>query len=162
MFKWRAEDFNALVESCSRDEATPYILKYMPKTGKIVEAGCGLARFVVCLSEMGYDIEGIEISQETVDTIKRIRPDLNVKQRDITTLPYLDNSVSGIISLGVVEHFIDGPELALKEMRRALKPACYVVITVPSLNYIRKLKYKSGYYLFKRKIETGRFNKKSV
>lgn len=149
VFKWRKEDFDSLVKSCSRDSATPYILKYMPKNGRIVEAGCGLGRYVVYLSKMGFDIEGVEISGDTVDVIKRRLPDLKVIQGNISRLPYADNSISGVISLGVVEHFIDGPELPLREMNRVLKPDCFAIITVPSLNYIRMLKYKSGYYALK-------------
>ncbi len=107
IFKWNIEEFDALVETCITDDATPYILKYMPKEGKIIEAGCGLGRYVVYLSELGYDIEGIELSAETVEMVKRLRPSLKIKQGDITKLEYPDNSISGVICLGVVEHFID-------------------------------------------------------
>ena len=41
---WSREDFQALLESCDRDDDTPYILEYMPKDGVKVEAGCGQGR----------------------------------------------------------------------------------------------------------------------
>jgi len=52
-FHWRPGDFNSLVEPCDRDTATPYILEYMPKSGAVLEAGCGLGRYVEFLSRRG-------------------------------------------------------------------------------------------------------------
>lgn len=148
-FKWNIKEFDALVQTCITDDATPFILNYMPKKGKIVDAGCGLGRYVAYLSKLGYEIEGIELESDTIKIIKKFMPSLNIKQGDITKLEYPDNSISGVICLGVVEHFIQGPEVPLKEIWRILKPNHFAVITVPSLNYIRLLKYKSGYYFLK-------------
>ena len=144
VFSWKIEDFEKLVKSCEYNMATKYILKYMPEDNKIIEAGCGLGRYVVYLSELGYNIEGIEISQETIDNIKKLKPKLNVRVGDVAQLPYEDNVIAGIISLGVVEHFIEGPQAPLREMKRVLKNGSYMVITVPSLNYIRQFKHIIG------------------
>ncbi len=157
VFQWKEEDFDALLESCSRADEMPYILKYMPKDGRIIEAGCGLGRFVIYLSERGFDIEGIEINPVTVSIIKKKWPDVKILRGDVACLPHPDNSISGIISLGVVEHFIDGPELPLKEMWRVLKPGHYAVISVPSLNYLRRLKHKCGYYALKERLKRVNF-----
>lgn len=146
VFRWRSSDFEALVESCTFDTVTPYILKYLPTEGKIVEAGCGLARFIAYLKDRGYDIEGIEISSQTVEQVKTIRPDLQIIVGDITHLPYADNSLSGMISLGVIEHFPAGPESPLREAYRTLKPGSLAIITVPEVNLIRRVKYAIGYY----------------
>jgi len=162
VFEWKEEDFDVLVESCGRGTDTPYILKYIPKGGKIVEAGCGLGRFVVYLSERGFDIQGIEINRDAVNIVKKRRPDVKVLQGDVAWLPYLNDSISGIISLGVVEHFIDGPDLPLKEMWRVLKPGHYAVISVPSLNYLRQLKHRSGYYAFKEWLKRATFMRRIV
>lgn len=140
IFTWNKDDYKYLLESCKKDEATSYILKYMPKTGKILEAGCGLARFVKYLSDKGYDVEGVEYSKKTVAMVKELDAELKVMQGDILDLPYETNSIDGIISLGVVEHFTEGPHEPLKEMCRVLKPGSFAIITVPSLNLIRKIK----------------------
>ena len=150
IFNWEERDFNDLVASCEQSETTDYILKYMAKDGKILEAGCGLGRYVVYLSQLGYDIEGIELGQEAVNILNKIKPDLTIKQGDVSQLPYENDSISGIISLGVVEHFIEGPEKPLLEMKRVIKPEHYIVITVPSLNYIRQIKHICGYEKLKK------------
>ncbi len=140
IFTWKKEDFEYLLKSCDKDEATPYMLRHLPKSGKIVEAGCGLGRFVKYLSDKGYDIEGIEYSEETVRNVKKIAPELNIIQGDIINMPYRTESVDGIVSLGVIEHFISGCNEPLKEMYRVLKYGGIAIITVPSFNLIRKIK----------------------
>ena len=35
-------------------------IKFLPKTGKIIEAGCGLGYYVLALERRGYDVEGVE------------------------------------------------------------------------------------------------------
>jgi SAM-dependent methyltransferase len=42
---------------------------------------------------------------------------------------------------GVIEHFEEGPEKALKETRRVLKKGGILLATVPFLNAIRKLRF---------------------
>jgi SAM-dependent methyltransferase len=143
-FSWNPEDFNKLIRSCKNDTALPYIVKYMPMNGKVLEAGCGLARFVKFLKDRDYDIVGVELSQITVDTVRRLAPELDVRQGNIASLGSKDNSFSGIISLGVVEHFIEGPREPLLELYRVLRPGCYAIITVPSFNYLRQFKNISG------------------
>jgi len=140
IFTWKKNDYEYLLESCNKDEATSYILKYLPKSGKIVEAGCGLGRYVKNLSERGYNIEGIEYSEETVRMVKEKDAALKVIQADVLKMPYQTNSIDGIISLGVVEHFVLGPHEALREMYRVLKPEGIAIITVPSLSFIRQIK----------------------
>jgi SAM-dependent methyltransferase len=118
----------------------------MPREGKVLEAGCGLARYVEFLSKRGFDVIGIEASQDTVDMLRKLAPRLDVRQGDVRELPFEDGSMSGIISLGVVEHFFEGPRKPLKEMFRVLKPGHYAIITVPSYNCIRRFKHKLGIY----------------
>ena len=44
IFTWKKEDFEYLLKCCGKDEATPQILRYLAKSGKIVETGCGLGK----------------------------------------------------------------------------------------------------------------------
>ena len=159
-FKWEKQDFYHLVKSCVRDDSNPYILKYLPQTGKILEAGCGLGRYLVYLSQKGYSVEGIEINQDTVEMVKSLNSNLKIKQGDISRMSYLDKSFDGVICLGVIEHFINGPAEPLREIWRVLKPGSYGVITVPSLNFIRRLKRFSGYYSLKENLKRVTFIRK--
>ena len=51
--------------------------------------------------------------------------------------------------MGVIEHFIDGPEKPLKELFRVLKHGGIAIVTVPSFNKIRQLKkFFNKYFIF--------------
>jgi SAM-dependent methyltransferase len=119
-FPWNEEDFDALLETCEGGEITPHLLEFLPKNGKVLEAGCGLGRYVKYLADEGYDIVGIELSGDAVRVVKRKTPELRLIQGDVLRLPFRTASIDGIISLGVIEHFIEGCDGPLREMHRVL------------------------------------------
>lgn len=132
-----------------------WITKYVPRFGKVVEGGCGLGRYVFYLKQLGIDIEGIDFSHEAVDKLNEIKHKIEASSKfnhgDVTDLPYEDNSISGYISLGVVEHFIEGPQKAIAEAYRVLKPGGIAIITVPNKSFY--IRYKKPYKLFKKTIK---------
>lgn len=140
IFSWPVKEFNYLLESCESDPLTPYIEKYLSLNGVLLEAGCGSARYVKYLHDKGYNIIGIELNQETVTSVKELWPELAVNRGDVLSINYPDSFFSGIISIGVVEHFIEGPDDPLREMHRVLMPGGKALITVPCFNHLRRIK----------------------
>jgi ubiquinone/menaquinone biosynthesis C-methylase UbiE len=116
-----------------------WIAKFIPRHGKVVEAGCGLGRYVFYFSQMGIDIDGVDFSQSTIDYLNdwKLKNNFDVvfKKGNILDLDYRDNSLSGYISLGVIEHFIEGPQKALDEAYRVLRPGGVAIITTPSISF---------------------------
>jgi SAM-dependent methyltransferase len=130
------------------------LLKFLPRHGTVVEAGCGLGRYVFYLRALGLRAIGCE----------RLLPALGAAQRwaaqerpesahafvaaDVRCLPYRDNSLSGYISLGVVEHFPEGPAGALAEAHRALLPGGIAIVEVPNARafdeYVHRAKRRLG------------------
>lgn len=117
----------------------PWILKHTPRYGKVLEAGCGLGRYVFYLSQMGIDIEGIDFHEPTVRATRQwgqkegLQPTIHVG--DVTRLPYDTESLSGYLSFGVIEHFQEGPSEALAEAFRVLRPGGIAIISTPSLSF---------------------------
>jgi SAM-dependent methyltransferase len=111
--------------------------KHLPNDGKVIEAGCGRAQYVVALRKLGYDCEGIDTAVSTIDQINKRFPELPVSRGDVLDLEYETSSISGYISLGVVEHFREGPEQALAEAFRVIEPGGVGVISVPVNNPLR-------------------------
>lgn len=117
------------------------ISEYLHRNGKILDAGCGTGYMVTYLSSLGYDAIGLDFSKTL---IKRARSSaLNNTQLqvgDLTHLPYKKNTFATCISEGVFEHFEEGPQLPLSEVKRVLKSEGHLLITVPYCNPLRKMK----------------------
>lgn len=127
-----------------------WILKFTPRFGKTIEAGCGLGRYVFFLSELGIDIEGVDFSGQTIDFLndwkRKNNPDVLFKEGNVLNLDYSDNSLSGYISLGVIEHFIEGPQKVLQEAHRVLRPGGIAIITTPNISFsILKRNFKNRF-----------------
>jgi SAM-dependent methyltransferase len=141
VFEWRAEDFEALLGSCDRDDGVQLSLRVIPKEGRILEAGCGTGRVVKFFHDRGYAIEGVELNGEIVAEVKRKHPDLKLLVGDVSKLGVPDDHYNGLLSYGVIEHFVAGPEAVLKEHFRVLAPDGIAVITAPSYNGLRRIKH---------------------
>lgn len=128
-----------------------WILKFTPRYGKTLEAGCGLGRYVFYLSRLGIDIEGVEYLQSVAD--KMMEWSLNnayhclIRQGDVNCLDYPDNCLSGYISLGVIEHFKAGPQNAIQEAFRVLRPGGIAIITTPNKTLYYRLKKCKEYVM---------------
>ncbi len=121
----------------------PWVVKYAPRFGKVIEAGCGLGKYVFYLHRLGIDVEGLEFSDDTVNTLRdwQITKGLAVPFRvgDVTQMPYPDCSLAGYLSFGVVEHFQEGPMRPLAEAHRVLRPGGIAVVTTPAPGYARRI-----------------------
>ncbi len=146
---WSEQSVDQLYADSEKGELGYYqeiFPKYLPKTGPILEAGCGLAQFVIALRVLGYDAQGIDYGQQTVTRVKKRFPDLPVKQGDVTQIKIEDDHYAAYISLGVMEHIYSGPDPFLVEAKRVLKPGGIALISVPYLNAIRRLKAFLGLF----------------
>jgi ubiquinone/menaquinone biosynthesis C-methylase UbiE len=127
----------------------PWILKYTPRYGKVTEAGCGMGRWVFYLSELGIEIEGMDFLKPTVDYLNEWKKQYNFNTNfihgNVENLPYKANTLSGYLSFGVVEHFIEGPQKPLEEAYRVLRPGGVAIITTPAKSWaVKYLKTKSN------------------
>jgi SAM-dependent methyltransferase len=78
---------------------------------------------------------GIDIAETTVrKALARGRTldiPLEIAVADATRLPFLDNSFECVYTMGTIEH-LPGPEPALKELARVLKPGGTAIVGVPN------------------------------
>jgi SAM-dependent methyltransferase len=137
---WNMRTIEQELEACDiHRPLRDLFLSYLPKGGKIVEAGCGLGKWVIYLSRLGYDIVGIDNSELAVSNLKDYDGSLQVELGDILDIHYPDSSFDAYISMGVVEHFEEGPIPALKEAHRVLKPNGMIFVSVPTVNVLRRI-----------------------
>jgi len=146
---WAKQQTQELYARAQKGELSYYdeiFPAYLPKEGRILEAGCGLGQFVIALRARGYDAEGVDYGNQTVEFIKGQFPQLPVRLGDVTNLDVPDGYYQGYISLGVMEHRKEGPEPFLEEAHRLLATGGVALISVPYLNFLRRLKLKIGIF----------------
>lgn len=135
---WNARRIEEEVGACSDRAIAKYFLDYLPKDAPILEAGCGLGAWVVYLSERSYDVFGVDDDLQLIERLKEWKPSLKVGWGDVRKLPYADNALGAVISLGVVEHFEEGCNDAMIEAHRVLRPGGLLFFSVPMNNLFRK------------------------
>jgi SAM-dependent methyltransferase len=150
---WRGEDLQERISLCEAQTIAPVISEHAG--GKILEAGCGLGRWVLYLKSKGCDITGIDIARDGLARIASHEPEAKVVAGNIESLPFNDNAFDAVISLGVVEHLEHGTEKALSEFHRALKPGGVLLLAVPYQNIVRTLMLRPLRWLYKKIIARG-------
>ncbi len=128
-------------------------------------------RLLWWVQSMGSRAVGIDISQGVFKEIKEKWPEEAnatwLVMADVRELPFLDDSFSGIYSMGTVEHFRE-TELALSEIYRVLRPRGKAIIGVPNKHdlFLRPLQVfilrRLGLYAFGQEKSFSRIQLRSM
>lgn len=132
----RLEDDIAL---CRVQTIEKFFLRHLPKGERILEAGAGRGRWVFHLRRQGYDVVGIDIAKTDIEFGKKYDSSTCLMVENVLGTSFPDHHFGAIISLGVVEHFEDGPQRAFTEVMRLLRPGGLFLVTVPTQNLGRWL-----------------------
>jgi len=98
----------------------------------ILDAGCGMGRYLRVAAEMGADlVVGVDLSRavEAARDLSTEFPQVRVAQADLFQTPFASGSFDQIYSLGVLDHTPD-PRRAFLELARLLKPGGRIAIWV--------------------------------
>ncbi|HXZ04822.1 MAG TPA: class I SAM-dependent methyltransferase [Ktedonobacteraceae bacterium] len=137
---------SAEANDLTTDQLGVVMLQAMSQRGLHLEAGCGAGYWVAALRHHGFIIEGIEYAPNLVELVHAAYPELPVRQGDALHIDSPDSHYDSYISIGVVEHRIEGPEPFLTEAYRVLKPGGKILISVPFFGPTRKLKNHLSMY----------------
>ena len=128
-------------EMGKEDYMTDIFLKYFPKEEKILDGGCGIGQHVLAYRDLGYQIEGLDFSAEAIETIIKFDHNAPCRRGNILQIEAPDSSYECYYSLGVFEHFEEGPLAAIKEAKRILTNKGIFMLNVPYENLFRKIKF---------------------
>ncbi|MBS4534315.1 methyltransferase domain-containing protein [Clostridium sp. D2Q-14] len=105
---------------------------FLPFEGKrILDIGCGTGNYSIRLAKLGYEVVGIDISDEMLDIAKEKakgkKLDIEFYNMDIYDLKFDDNEFDGAFSMAAFE-FVEDTEKALDEIFRVIKSEGQVLI----------------------------------
>jgi SAM-dependent methyltransferase len=133
-----AESVEEQTELCRYETTLDVIVNALPREGPIVETGCGLARWVIHLRRAGFPVAGLDLSHAALARARQAAGDVPLMVGDALRLPFPDDSLTAVLSFGVIEHFPEGPQAALRELWRVLRPGGVAFISVPYNSYLRR------------------------
>lgn len=100
------------------------------KRGHLLDIGCGMGYFLLACREVGYDVSGIDISE---DSASYVRNELGITVRT-GPIEHIDIP-DGTIDIATMWHFLEhtpDPGIYLKRARRWLKKDGLIVVDVPN------------------------------
>lgn len=139
--RWEIPDhaLGRLLDDPPRSYVTWTTRRYLrPDGARLLEGGCGRGQHVAALARAGYACVGLDSAPQTVASIQRVAPQLDVREGDVRSLPFADASFDGYWSIGVIEHFWDGYASILAEAARVLRPGGYFFLVYPHMSPARR------------------------
>ncbi len=118
------------------------------KVKNILDVGCGSGRHVVYFSQKGFDVSGIDNSQEGINIsnnwLKETNLHANLKLASFfKKFPFKDNYFDAVISTWSIHHGKEKQvKFSINEIKRVLKPNGLIYISVTSTFKNRPIKEK--------------------
>jgi ubiquinone/menaquinone biosynthesis C-methylase UbiE len=118
-------------ETGSRKDIVPFIKEFVPVGSLVCDLGCGDGTGSEKLAEAGYEVTGIDVSDEM---LKRARQNPRNEQcifskGNLSDSGSPDNHFDAVMAINSIE-WTNHPYEALKEMARVLKPDGYACISI--------------------------------
>ena len=112
----------------------------LPKEAHILDLPCGKGRHSIYLNKIGFDVTGIDLSQNSIDFAKQYENDtLKFKRHDMCQP--LDSTFNAVFNLFTSFGYFEKDESniqAIKAMKANMKPEAYGVIDFLNIHYTIK------------------------
>ncbi len=106
----------------------------LKKDARVLDIGCGTGRNTRYIHEKGIEVIGVDKLEEAIKIAKLKAPDIHFEVADAQTLPFPDNSFSGVVCLHVIEHHL--PEeirQIIREIARVVKKGGILLLSTVSV-----------------------------
>ena len=107
-------------------------LAELPRGAQALDVGCGTGFNVRRLRDRGLSVVGIEPSPAMRERAQRDNPGTEILDGDIERLPFDDGRFDFVLAIEVIR-YLEGPDRALAEIHRVLKPGGLAIITAAPL-----------------------------
>jgi len=100
---------------------------------RMLEVGCGLGNFLFEAQQMGFEVQGIDVSPSAVASANETLGTACVRSGHLDQAGFDEASFDIIVLADVIEHVRD-PKAFLKHVRTLIKPGGALFVAVPSLD----------------------------
>lgn len=118
-----------------------FVSSQIRPAGRVLDVPCGTGRVAVPLSERGFTVSGLDISEAVLAVARRAGPGLDFRQGDMRQLPWADSSFDAVLNLWTAFGYFDvqaEDERMLAEVARVLVPGrIFVLDTVNQAALLR-------------------------
>lgn len=127
--RWSSRSQN-MWENGSRKNIVPFMKKHLTK-GKVIDIGCGDGYGSHMLKRNGFDVVGVDISEEMIKHAneRKIDDSITFNQADVQNLPFSDEMFDAALVVNVVE-WTEHPLDVLQELKRVIKPGGMICIGI--------------------------------
>ena len=142
----QAPEFVSSYESLERD---PYassftysrmrlehaLAEHLPQSGaglRALDVGCGTGHHLRALTGRGFDVAGVDGSQEMLDAARLANPAAELDRADVGALPFADASFDLLLCIEVLRYLADS-QPCIAEMARVLRPGGVCLATAAPL-----------------------------
>lgn len=127
--RWSSRSKN-MWENGSRKDIVPFMKTHVHK-GKVIDIGCGDGYGSHVLKRNGFDVVGVDISEEMIKRAheRKIDDSISFTQADVRHLPFSDEMFDAALVVNVVE-WTEHPLHVLQELKRVLKPGGMICIGI--------------------------------
>jgi SAM-dependent methyltransferase len=139
---WDTQTLDDAEAVCERDPVWPLVMREVEGRRVFLEGGCGQGQWVRYLAARMPQAIGVDFAPRTIERLKAQHPTLDFRVGDVRSFQLPDRSVDTYYSAGVVEHFESGPELALAEAHRVVRPGGTFLCSVPDASPLRRALYR--------------------
>lgn len=107
---------------------------------RVLDLGCGNGSLTRLIAQQGYEVVGVEDSEQGVAIARQSAPNCHFIHASIYELPYaeLENSFDIVLSAEVIEHLLYPREL-VRGAKKCLKPNGRLILTTPYHGYLKNL-----------------------
>ena len=120
------------------------VIGHFPSGARLLDIGCGLGREAFPLSDSGFDVVGIDISQEVISQVKRLAEekgyDIPFVAYNGKKLPFPDDSFDGVLIWAQTFGLLYGEVYKrdyLSECRRVLKTGGLFSFSAHDFGYLK-------------------------
>lgn len=123
------------------------LLERFVPAGRILDVGCGDARFLLALDPARYERTGIDPAASALETVRSRMPDLVLIAGDLHAAPLAEGTFDALTFWHALEHMPDTRRV-LRRAAALLKGGGMLIVSLPNLQSLQARIFRADWYAF--------------